>query len=325
MAQPLVHIQSCQCSHCAHLPTQVFGHFPTPSVEKPGSYLMRGSLRDVTLSNHRSRLSVRWIVGGRYTYEAEGERFALEPGKFLILNDGQIYNSVTARGIVADAFTVSFDYSVFKDVYTALSQKEDWLLDNPFGTSQNSEIVFLVNAYRIEGEFQTLLKQFSRFSQGNMSLTALDESFYLLMRQLLTSQKKVLREVSHIPSAKKSTREELYRRISRAREFLRANADDELRIETVAAEANLSPFHFLRTYKKAFGVSPHQEILDIRLEKARNLMSLDKFSLGRIAMESGFGDLSSFSKAFRQRFGIVPSQFEKPSATADNSETHSNF
>ncbi len=277
---------------------------------------MRGSLRDVTLSNHRSRLSVRWIVGGRYTYEVDGERFILEPGKFLIINDGQTYNSVTAHGIVTDCLTVSFNYSVFENVLTTLSNTDGWLLDNPFNANPNSEISFLLNTYRIEGEFQTLLEQFARFTQGAFVPTALDESFYLLMRQLLVSQKKVVREVLNIPSAKKSTREELYRRISRAREFLRANADDELRIETVAAEANLSAFHFLRTYKKAFGVSPHQEILNIRLEKARKLMSLGKFSLGRIAIESGFGDLSSFSKAFRQRFGIAPSQSEKLSADA---------
>lgn len=313
MPQPLIHVQSCQCSHCGHLPTRVFGRFPTPNVEKPGSYLMRGSLRDVRLSNHRSRLSVRWVVGGSYTYEVDGERFVLEPGKFLIINDGQIYNSTTARGIVADSLTVSFDYRVFKNVLTALSNKAEWLLDNPFDAGSKSEIGFLVNSYRIEGEFQTLLEQFARFSRGGFIPSALDESFYLLMRQLLTSQKKVLREVSNIPSAKKSTREELYRRISRAREFLRANSGDELRIETVAAEACLSPFHFLRTYKKAFGVSPHQEILGIRLEKARRLMSRNKFSLGRIAIESGFADLSSFSKAFHQRFGIAPSQFEKSS------------
>lgn len=277
---------------------------------------MRGSLRDVMLSNHRSRLSVRWVVGGRYTYEVDDERFVLEPGKFLIINDGQTYNSVTAHGIVTDCLTVSFDYSVFENVLITLSNTDGWLLDNPFKAKPNSEIGFLLNTYRIEGEFQTLLEQFVRFTRGAFVPTALDESFYLLMRQLLVSQKKVVREVLNIPSAKKSTREELYRRISRAREFLRANADDELRIETVAAEANLSAFHFLRTYKKAFGISPHQEILNIRLEKAHKLMSLGKFSLGRIAIESGFGDLSSFSKAFRQRFGIAPSQSEKLSADA---------
>ena len=57
---------------------------------------MRGTLRDATLSNHRSRLSVRWIVGGQYTYEVDGVRFVLEPGKFLILNDGLLQFRYTA-------------------------------------------------------------------------------------------------------------------------------------------------------------------------------------------------------------------------------------
>lgn len=272
---------------------------------------MRGTLRDVTLSKHRSRLSVRWVVDGRYTYEVDRERFVLEPGRFLILNDGQYYNAATSRGIAADCFTISFDAGVLSDVLAALSQRDEWLLNNPFGGNRSRETGFLVNTYPIEGEFQTLLERFGLVSRGGVSPTALDELFYLLMRQLLASQRRVLSEVSNIPSAKKSTREELYRRVSRAREFLRANALEELRIETIAAAANLSPFHFLRTYREAFGVSPHQDILSLRLDRACELMSRDKFSLGRVAIESGFNNLSSFSKAFRQRFGTAPSQTQK--------------
>lgn len=132
------------------------------------------------------------------------------------------------------------------------------------------------------------------------------------MEIILKSQKRVLRELQAIPSLKQSTRQELYFRLSRARDFIRSCAAEDLKISAIAAEACLSPHHFLRTYKKAFGISPHQELLNIRLAKALKLMTSENegISLTEIAIECGFNEFSSFSKAFKQRFGTPPSRFD---------------
>lgn len=307
-------LQKCNCPRCSFYTLKIlsppnkeiknFWHLP--------SYLMTGSVRNVVLEKHPARFSVRWVRRGQYVYEVEGERLVLTPGNYLILNNNSKYNSATASDVTIENFTVSFDPTVLPGVFQALTQKDEWLLDNPFELNDKGETRFLVNTYKVEGEIERLFARFAQESTKSTGTTALDESFYQLVKQLLLDQKKIKREAAQIAGAKKSTKEELYRRVSRARDYIRAHAMEELRVETIAAEAGMSPYHFLRTYKQAFKITPHQELLNIRLVKARELMSAAKnqFSLARIALDAGFNDLSSFSKAFKQQYGTAPSRFD---------------
>lgn len=306
-----VHRLSCNCSHCAHFGGNVFGLSPLENQNSSArsTTLLRTVSSNVILNDHPSRLSVRWIGKGHYTYEVEKNRYSLKPGRFLIINNGQRYNSAMNPDVQTESFTVSFNRALFQSVLTAFSQKEEWLLDNPFNLS-DADATFFVNTYPVEGELQNLLERFARASRKNVEVEFFDTLFYLLAEQLLIAQKTVRREILAIPSVKKITREELYRRLCRAKDFIRAHADQELKTETIAAQACLSPFHFMRTYKRAFGISPHQELLNVRLSKAVQLINFNKhdWTLGRIAHEAGFSDLSSFSKAFRQRYGVSPSR-----------------
>ena len=306
---------SCHCLRCRDLPVRVFGR-GAGGGQTPGtadSYLMRGVFRDVSLQKHPSRLSVRWVRTGSYAYEVAGEDYVLKPGNFLIINDGQFYNAASDRREISECFTVSFNPQVFTDVFVALSQSEHWLLDNPFDSRAQPQFNFFNDIYQPNEKLKILFGEFAgRAAAANPHQTALDQMFYQLMENLITSQKQIRREIRGIGSAKLSTREELYRRLRRARDFIRAHSTEELKIERIAAVACLSPFHFLRTYKNAFGITPHQELLAVRLDKARQLMFAkeNNFSLGRIAAASGFADSSSFSKAFTQKFKIAPSRFD---------------
>ena len=76
-------------------------------------------------------------------------------------------------------------------------------------------------------------------------------------------------------------------------------------LTTLASEAGLSPYHFLRTFEQVTGVTPHQFILRARLREAANRLS-EPARILDIALESGFGDLSNFNRTFRAEFGKTP-------------------
>lgn len=320
--QPKTHVNFCHCSHCRDYQFRIYGGSGgEPLTRNVSSYLMRGVIRDISLRHHPARLSVRWVSSGRYTYEINGRNYVLQPGNFLLIGDGETYNSASDSHTYSESLTVSFNSRILTDVLNGLSEREEFLLDNPFERRAKPETLFFTDVYQPEGEIKTLLDNFSARAKAGASLdqTALDQSFYQLMERLVFLQKQVRSEIRGIPSRKLATREELYRRLRRARDFIRANSEKELKIEEIARVACLSPYHFLRTYKSSFGITPYQELLDVRLEKARRLMSFEKnnFTLGRIAIESGFNNLSSFSKAFRQKFKISPSLFEPSDKSAE--------
>jgi AraC-like DNA-binding protein len=84
-------------------------------------------------------------------------------------------------------------------------------------------------------------------------------------------------------------------------------------ITEVAVASNLSEFHFFRSYKQAFGITTYQYILNKKLELARRMLQDKDVSITAIASICNFPDLFTFSKAFKRRFGIAPSQFQKDS------------
>jgi AraC family transcriptional regulator len=84
-------------------------------------------------------------------------------------------------------------------------------------------------------------------------------------------------------------------------------------VSEVALASNLSEFHFFRSFKQAFGTTTYQYILNKKLELARTMLQEKDASITAIASMCNFPDLFTFSKAFKRRFGIAPSQFQKDS------------
>jgi AraC-like DNA-binding protein len=73
----------------------------------------------------------------------------------------------------------------------------------------------------------------------------------------------------------------------------------------------LSPYHFLRTFRALTGVTPHQYLLRVRLRNAALRLASDSQSILDVALECGFGDLSTFNHAFRAEFHISPRQYRE--------------
>jgi AraC-like DNA-binding protein len=79
----------------------------------------------------------------------------------------------------------------------------------------------------------------------------------------------------------------------------------------MAGAAGLSPYHFLRTFQRLTGVTPHQYIVRARLRDAAIRLSARGRKILDIALDSGFGDVSNFNRAFRTEFGLSPREYRK--------------
>lgn len=108
------------------------------------------------------------------------------------------------------------------------------------------------------------------------------------------------------------------RHLLRARDLADARYAEPLDVADLARAARLSPAHFSREFRRAFGESPHQYLLTRRLERAAALLRTTDWSVTRICMAVGLSSLGSFSTSFRRMFGISPSDYrEAHPAAAD--------
>ena len=79
----------------------------------------------------------------------------------------------------------------------------------------------------------------------------------------------------------------------------------------VAAQANLSPYHFLRIYKRAYGETPHEFLTRLRIERAKTLLARGSHNVTEACFEVGFSSLGSFSNLFAGRVGLSPSEYRR--------------
>ncbi|MGO4374190.1 helix-turn-helix transcriptional regulator, partial [Paenibacillus sp. MCAF20] len=90
--------------------------------------------------------------------------------------------------------------------------------------------------------------------------------------------------------------------------YIDNHADGPLTIDQIADNFNYSPNYFFRYFKSAFGISPHQYIIKIRMEKAKQLLLTTDWTTARIASELGM-ERSHFSRLFLASTDMTPRQF----------------
>ena len=86
-------------------------------------------------------------------------------------------------------------------------------------------------------------------------------------------------------------------------------SEKDISLESAAAHAGLSPFHFLRVFSAVLGVTPHQYLVRSRLRRAARLLADEDRSITGIALDVGFADLSNFVRSFRRAAGVSPRGF----------------
>jgi AraC-like DNA-binding protein len=101
------------------------------------------------------------------------------------------------------------------------------------------------------------------------------------------------------------------RRAALAALFIDEHADQALALEDVARVAGVSPFHFLRVFARALGVTPHQYLVRSRLRRAARLLADDSRSVTDVALDAGFGDVSNFVRTFHRAAGVSPTAFRR--------------
>jgi AraC-like DNA-binding protein len=101
----------------------------------------------------------------------------------------------------------------------------------------------------------------------------------------------------------------------RAKELISANLQGNLSTGDLARECSLSSGHFARAFRRSTGLSPHQWLLQCRINKAHGLLRDGRLSLAEIASACGFADQSHFTKAYARQRGISPGAWRRQQET----------
>ena len=93
-------------------------------------------------------------------------------------------------------------------------------------------------------------------------------------------------------------------------ELMRARLDEPLTLDALAAAAGLSPFHFLRSFRREHHATPQQMLMALRLLEAKRRIAAGE-PLAQVAAATGLADQAHLTRAFSRRYGVTPARYRQ--------------
>lgn len=106
---------------------------------------------------------------------------------------------------------------------------------------------------------------------------------------------------------------EVLERLNRARRFIDQSYDLPLDLKQISSQACFSRYHFLRLFRQTFNKTPHQYLVERRIEKAKELLCSADLRVTDVCFEVGFQSLGSFSSLFHKSVGHAPVTYRERS------------
>ena len=273
--------------------------------------IIRASSKHVEYGKHWGPLSIKCVIKGAEHYECNGRSYNVDTDSYLIFNDGQHYSSYIFSDSETESFTVNFSPVFLQRVLQ--SHGDD------FEDEQEKEsFEFIEKLYRHDHIVSPLLRRLYQTSViKNPDAELIDETYHILLESLLFQQAQLKGEIKRIKARKYSTQVELYKRLNYAKDFIHSCYMHEITLNKLASVACLNSMYFLREFKKYFTVTPHQYVMQRRLEAAKKLLETTTFNISEICYAVGYRDVTSFNKLFRKNFLVTPGAYR--SCVADPS------
>ncbi|MBC7949866.1 MAG: helix-turn-helix transcriptional regulator [Chitinophagaceae bacterium] len=263
-------------------------------------------------ANAFRNFSLKYVVDRCIYYKVGNREHVVNQGNFLLAcrqPDVKAYFDSTAK---VRSVCIDICPATVAEAFTVLTAQDDHdfdnYLDSYFKVPQFLETVCPVNAALFGDKLKDLVHV---ISTGEANRHFDKEWFLDLVEKIIFHEYGNYLALNGIRSVRLETRKEILRRLRVARQYM----DDELQqideIGEIAQVCNMSEFHFYRSFKQAFGISPYQYLLKKRLDLAMTLIHSGTMSFTSIATHCNFPDVFTFSKAFKRKFHMAPSHYAR--------------
>jgi AraC family transcriptional regulator len=275
-----------------------------------GNIVMYSSCKTIDARLAFKNFSIKYVSEGDEIYRLKDHEFVVKNNQYLLCNskcEGSVLidSKTQVNGICIDISNDIISEVIASylapDTFTA-----DLSLDNFFHSDDFLERQFDAKGTHLGHQ----LNQLDHIIKSNpyREYKFEPEFYYRLSEGIISDYIPVVKQFRTLKCIKSETKKDLLRRLTKGKEFLDQNFTSEIDIEKVAVESNISQYHFFRLFKTVFGVSPYQYLKQKRLHKAQELLRSHQMPLAQLAIEVGYSDIFSFSKAFKQYFGFAPSK-----------------
>ena len=258
---------------------------------------------------HPSGIGLLITAKGNCNYYVNGMKNQISDNKVFFINRG---SQLAIKTTETAAPALLFFHSRLPDlVQHSLNYGDQVLLEKDFDNLPY-DFSYLERIHADQELYATI---FSLIELGGSCSSFASLRADIIIRELFEGMLKKNREAynhsQNIQAVKASTRLEIYKRVSMAKDWMDENYNIDISLEDIAAHAAMNSQHFLRMFKQIYCITPHQYLIERKLKKAKGLLESTQLTINEVCQSIGFESIFSFSILYKKRFGLAPSHFRK--------------
>lgn len=210
-----------------------------------------------------------------------------DPGNYEQLIEEGIYSQVI-EGNEADI------QSAFEQIYWKMNADKNMDMDGVKNSMMGLVIGFSKRWSHVLPEYYNILSEI---------ITAQDEQIlYRIAKEYLSNV------ISQILAGRQKKAHLL---IDKANRYIEEHYSEDISLDDVAKEVNLSSYYFSRFYKEESGINFSDKLLNVRMEQAKELLKKEELSIKDVAFMVGYMEANYFSKIFKKVTGVTASEYKK--------------
>ena len=236
---------------------------------------------------HRS-IEIFAVFEGTLAFFINEEEYPLGSGEFILLNSNEIHSISSPEA--NRTIVLQIPMNVLRNVETG----EGLILYTHSPKRQDSKIMELIGSM-----YQELQERGSEYEWKVQS------DFFMLVYLLLTKYRK--REI--LPEEIRHYRK--LNRLSTITDYIRENYTKELSLEMVADRFGYSPSYLSRMFRKYAQTNYKTYLQNVRIEYGFQELANTDHTIGEIALNNGFPNQKAFTREFKKKYGILPSEYRR--------------
>jgi AraC family transcriptional regulator len=266
-------------------------------------YVCHAGPSDRAFEEQHLAFTIAAVVGGSFVYKTDGGEGLLHPGSLLLGNVGACYECGHEHSTGDRCVSFQFAPAYFEELAATAAGRSGYRF--PVGVlPANDALLPMLTAV------EAIAAVGDAGPGSAMQAMQLDELAAAVAEAVLGVMAGVGRSLPPSVAARDA------QRISEVLRYLELHADEPLVLDELAEVAGLSKYHFLRTFRGVVGRSPYQYVLMTRMRRAALALVRTAGPVSAIALEAGFGDLSTFNRRFRDVFGVSPQGYRRQRGAA---------
>lgn len=258
-----------------------------------------GTFRNAIEEIREDNYTFKFILKGQQDYIIAKRTVSIFPDCFLFLPRGTRYKSIIDSFDAVDLLSISVSADFMDSLHP--------------GHTQCPYLSGLESFYPLSGDMRSnLLHLCQQVIRQEADEQRINESVrHCLNQYFQVHQRETSERIGKIRALKASTRQELFKKLTLAKEYISNNYNKKFNLDDVAGFSCLSVNHLLRNFKEAYGLSPNQFLSRIRLDRAKYFLEESNHSVSCISMLVGFDSISSFIRLFKSVFKTTPLKYKR--------------